>query len=677
MSFLRSLALPAALTILVATPFLCIVASASATVAVAVAEPGSARVIVKFKAGSSLMRAQAQSATPQKTKQASPVGQRIGLTLRDGPGLSNRTQVMLADHISSAQLAARLTQESDVEYAVVDELRHRAAPPNDPLYGDGLSSATPTAGQWYLRAPSGILQSAINAESAWNVSVGQASVVVAVLDTGVRYDHPDLLPVASGGNLLPGYDMVTEAAMANDGGGRDADASDPGDWITYAETSGTGRFAGCGRDSSGNLAAENSSWHGTQTAGLIGAITDNSVGMAGAGHNVRVLPVRVLGKCGGYDSDIMAGMLWAAGISVPGVPANPNPAKVINLSLGGDGACTQAYRDTLNQLNALGAVVVASAGNAGLATTIPANCPGVIAVAGLRHAGTKVGYSDLGTDITLAAPAGNCINTGSGQPCLYPILTTNNAGTTTPVIGSGTYTDSYRASLGTSFSAPLVSGTVGLMLSANPSLTPSAIRAILTGSAHAFPASGADNGDGSASVPRCVAPTSTEQAQCYCTTATCGAGMLDAGAALAAISVGLQAQIDFSKTGPAPTRPLTLSAANSWVASGRSIVAYQWTLLDDGGIVSPPMLPTNSSISVTPIALGRFTVQLTVTDDQNSTSTTTQTIDVVNQAVSTASGGGGVSSGGGGGALDTGSLLGLLACLAVARRMAGAPAAKS
>ena len=656
----RRLALPVATALLLAM-----------SLPVATAAEDAARVIVKFKAGSALVRAQAQSSSPHAIAQARPLGQRIGRALRDGPGLANRTQVLLADGMSSAQLAARLSQESDIEYAVVDQRRHRLTAPNDPLYGDNLAGYTPTSGQWYLRAPTGSVLSSIDVEPAWNITQGLASVVVAVLDTGVRDDHAELLPVGSAGNLLPGYDMVTNVGMANDGDGRDADPTDPGDWITYAETTGGGQFAGCGRDGNNNLAAENSSWHGTQTTGVIGALTNNGTGMASVGRNVRVLPVRVLGKCGGYDSDIMAGMLWAAGIGVSGTPANPYPAKVINLSLGGTGACSQAYRDTLAQLSALGVTVVASAGNAGGAVTVPANCPGVIAVAGLRHAGTKVGYSDLGSDIAISAPAGNCVNTGVGQPCLYPILTTSNSGTTTPVANSSIYTNSYYTSLGTSFSAPLVSGTIGLMLSADPTLSPAAIRAILQGSARPFPSTGADNGDGGATtVARCVAPTSFDQGQCYCTTATCGAGMLDAGAAVSAIQAGLQAQIDYPRTGAAPSQALNISAANSWTTAGRSIASYQWTLVDGGGIVTPLTSSTASSITVTPSALGRFTVSVTVTDNLNNTSSTSQTIDVVTPAAATTSSGGGGS--GGGGALDGATLLGLLATLgsaiALARR---------
>ena len=197
---------------------------------------------------------------------------------------------------------------------------------------------------------------------------------MADLDTGLRFDHPDL----QGGNFLPGYDMVSpddsaagsNFSTANDGNGRDADASDPGDGITQQDKTGNPLFSNC--------TVGNSSWHGTQTAGLIGAATGNGVGIASVGRNVRVMPVRVLGKCGGYDSDILAGMLWAAGLHVSGVPDNTTPAKVLNMSLGGTQACSTAYADVIGQVNAQGAVVVVAAGNSGgNAVGSPANCPGV------------------------------------------------------------------------------------------------------------------------------------------------------------------------------------------------------------------------------------------------------------------------------------------------------------
>jgi serine protease len=505
-----------------------------------------ARVIVKLKADSPLLARRALAVTDERASRAQALGHRVGFALRTGSALSERAQVVFAEGIDSRELARRLARESDVEYAVPDQRRRRLVAPDDPLYLAGPVATGPAAGQWYLRAPTATFRSSLDIERAWEVTTGSASVAVAVLDTGVRFDHPDLRSVASGGNLLPGYDMVSDPDFANDGDGRDADPSDPGDWVTAAEANDArGPFYECTFFDldSGEYVATDSSWHGTKISGLIAALTNNATGMAGIGPNLRVLPVRVLGKCGvGFDSDIIAGMRWAAGLPVAGAPANPNRARVINLSLGGEGECTAAYRDVIAEVNAIGVAVVAAAGNStGHAVSVPANCDGAIAVGALRHAGTKVGFSDLGPEIAIGAPGGNCVNIAPGSPCLYPILTTTNSGLTTP--GTPSWSDSYDATLGTSFAAPLVAGTLGLVFSAQPALTPRQARLVLQSTARPFPTSGADNGDGTP-VPPCKPPQydsfgdPIDQLQCYCTIDTCGAGMLDAGAAVLAAQSG-------------------------------------------------------------------------------------------------------------------------------------------
>lgn len=534
-----------------------------------------ASVIVGFRAGSRTARLEAlATAAEPSSARTRALAQATGLRLRDGLPLGARAQVIESDELTAEQLAARLATQPDVEYAVVNRRKRLAAAPNDPLYAVGGSSG-PVAGQWYLRPPNTTTVSGINAEAAWDTSTGSSSVVVAVLDTGVRFDHADLVPVESGGNLLRGYDFITRDDIGNDNDpGRDADASDPGDWITTAENTQTGGpFKDCG--------VSNSSWHGTEVAGLIGAATNNGTGMASVGRAVRVLPVRVLGKCGGLDSDIIAGMRWAAGLSVPGVPINTNPAKVINLSLGGEGACTAAYRAAVAEINAAGAVVVASAGNsAGHAVSEPANCEGVIAVAGLRHAGTKVGFSDLGPEIALSAPGGNCVDVTAGAACQYPILTTRNAGTTTPIAGSSVYSDSFRITVGTSFSAPLVSGAAALLYSVKPSITPTELRLALQQNARAFPTTGGDNGDGTV-VAQCRAPQfdaagkPIDQLQCYCTTTTCGAGMLDVAASVRAVALTVVSPPVVVT--PPVTPPVTTPVASAGGGGGGAL-GWPWLL---------------------------------------------------------------------------------------------------
>lgn len=635
-----------------------------------------ARVIVKFKSGASAMRKQALTAGETHAVRAKGLGERMGLALEGGHGVGERSQVVTGTGLSSEALAAKLAQDSEVEYAVPDGRKRIVAAPNDPLYG-ASNSISPAVGQWYLRAPEAAAAtdamtavSSINAEQAWAITPGLPSVVVAVLDTGVRFEHPDLRKVADGGNYLDGYDMVSDIDVANDADLRDADASDPGDWIDQADID-AGKFAGACTASD----ISSSSWHGTETSALIGATTNNNVGMAGVGRNVRILPVRVLGKCGGMDSDILAGMRWAAGIHIDGVPDNTTPAKVINMSLGGGGACSAAYRDAIAEINARGTVVVVSAGNStGHKVGEPANCTGAIGVSGLRNLGNKVGFSDIGPETSLSAPAGNCVNdTG---PCLFPILSARNTGAKGPV--SSTYSTSTSSpSLGTSFSAPLVAGTAALMLSANPNLTPEQVKLLLQASARPFPANGGDPG-----ASQCTAPqydssnTAIDQVQCYCNTGVCGAGMLDAGAAVTAATSGtltvVRARIDPSPLRALSGQAVTLSGANTDVLTGRTVTSYQWTVVDGGGIVTSITNPTARTASVTPSGAGTFRVRLTVTDSAQTSSSATMSIVVASGPVvitppPTPTPTGGTTDGGGGGALSPAWLLALLAAIALLR----------
>ena len=593
-------------------------------------DPSNARVIVRYRSDSSLRQALAgRSGVPvQRAPQhASVLAARIRVPLSDGRLLGPHTQQIRGSGISSSQLARQLAGMPDVMWATVDERRFAHAAPNDPYFGPGQAAITPAVGQWYLRAPDSTMVSAINALGAWILSTGSPSVTVAVLDTGVRKDHPDLA-----GKLHEGYDFLADSSASNDGDGRDPDATDPGDFMVAGQ---------CGVGST----ADTSSWHGTQVAGIVGAATNNGIGIAGTGRDVMVLPVRVLGACGGYDADIIAAMRWAAGLTsdVGGGTAvvNVHPAKVINLSLGSNAACGQAYVEVLQELGAAGVTVVASAGNAaGFATDAPGNCPGVLAVAGLRHSGTKVGFSSLGPEVAISAPAGNCVNVGGNEPCLYPIMTTSNSGATTPA--ASIYTDSFNYSLGTSFSAPQVSGTVGLMLSIHPMLTPEAIKAALQGSARAFPT--APDGGG---VAQCHAPNSHEQYECICTTSTCGAGMLDAAAAVAWVLPAPQAVVGVDTSALQSSHIVTLSGVGTLVSGGRSIAHYQWSLLSGQQYANFQGTTTASTATLQFAGTGgAVDLQLEVTDSSGATATTHQRIEgpIDRPPASTGSSGGGGST---------------------------------
>lgn len=617
--------------------------------------PVEGEVIVAFKPEAGTLRKHALAArsgadgvSTVLAARAGTLGARVGRTLEAGAAVGPDTQVVRAAGVDAATLARQLAADADVLYAVPNGRKRRVAAPVDPLYLTGpavnqsAQTGGPASGQWYLRAPTATVPSAINIEAAWAHTRGSANVVVAVLDTGARYDHPDLRK-----RLLPGYDMVGNATVANDGDGRDADASDPGDWVTSAEAS-TSTFSGCD--------ASDSSWHGTSTASLIAAATD-SVGMAGAAPGVRVLPVRVLGKCFGSDSDIIAGMRWAAGLAVDGVPFNPHPAKVINMSLGGSGSCSAAYQQAINEITAAGVLIVAAAGNsAGHPVNEPANCAGVVGVLALRHAGTKVGFSDLGTEISIAAPGGNCINVTAGSACLYPILAASNSGTRGP--SNPIWTDSFNITVGTSFSSPLTAAVAALVASRRPDLTPAGIRAVLRNTARPFPTTGADNGTDPTPVTACQAPVAgRDQLQCYCNTTYCGAGMLDAGAALASVAGG--AFVNVSQQPLVPEAGDTVTFSVTGFQGGSAVAAagtYDWTLTNGGGIVTDFASSRNASTATaTPNAAGTFSVSVQVTDSAGGVQAASSTVRVLATMPNGGGGNPGTGSGGGGGGAASGA----------------------
>jgi serine protease len=403
----------------------------------------------------------------------------------------------------AARLADTLRAQPDVEWVVPNTRERRLdVVPDDPFYQTGE--------QWWLQPVRGSNQNALadrlrgvpGFASAWSITTGVPAAVVAVLDTGIT-QHPELT-----GHVLPGYDFVSTVEYANDGNGRDADPSDPGDWVTQAEVDNPQlAFAGC--------TVENSSWHGTNIAGLIAASTNEAqpTGVAAINWNARILPVRVAGKCGADVSDIVDGMYYAAGIHRDGVPDNPNPARIVNISFGGSEPCNAAYQNAIDDLAKVGAVVVAAAGNERGAVTRPASCRGAIAVGAVNRDGFKSNYSNFGAAIGLMSVGGDPPEDGLWGSALGDtgLLTIDNGGKTGPGAPG------YARLFGTSFSTPLVSGAISLMLSVNPNLTAAQIVDGLKASARPHVTS------------RVMGVCATSNpGRCICTTATCGAGLLDA-----------------------------------------------------------------------------------------------------------------------------------------------------
>ena len=629
--------------------------------------PEANRIIVGFRTTAanamatsirSRMQAQALRIVQAETTAQDVVqlAQRVNIAIAGSRQLTPSMHVLfLPRTLYGADVLAALAQlraDPAVLFASIDHRRYALALPNDPLFPSTSTTLCTVSlgcnpaqsydsGQWYMRTPPAAATPADNdlaatdAVSAWNLTPGSTGVIVADVDTGVLFDHPDLGRAGLGGRLLPGYDFVGQdydpvnsAALgtyliANDGDGYDPDPSDPGDWVSstdfqYKDSQGNNLFpsSSCGQldPTSNTYLPVDSSWHGTRVSGILGALTNNGVGIAGMTWGPWLLPLRALGKCGGYDSDIITAIQWAAGLPVSGVPTNPYPANIVNLSLGGSGSCPASYQTVLQQVTALGVLVVASAGNGGnpgssAPVDAPANCsalvPGVVAVAGLRNVGTKVGYSSSGPEVSVSAPAGNCV---ISTACLRSIDTTANAGTTGP--GAEIYTDETQANsnLGTSFSSPIVAGIAALMRSVDANLTPAQLRFRLESSATPFPPN-------TANLPVC--PLSDPvTGECSCPpSGQCGTGMVNAFAAVESALKPIAAVV--LPASVATGQNATFDASGSAASCGRTIASYAWGV--SGGVT----LASAANLAQVTVIPGSTagTLTLVVTDSAGATDT--------------------------------------------------------
>lgn len=497
-------------------------------------------------------------------------------------------------------VAAELRERSDVVWAAPNYIMTKSAdspvPTNDKYFVEDRVRAVWDKRSKYDTRVKAIMGSSnqfgtggysSRAPYAWQATTG-ADQVVAVLDSGITV-HPELPGwngATASGRILPGYDFVSQYTdgdftedSGRDGDGWDSNPQDEGDWTSAGDC-----YVGS--------PSETSSWHGTHVAGILGAQKDNAQGIVGVAPSVSILPVRVLGMCGGTTEDIAAAIKWSAGLAVDGAPLNPNPADVINLSLGGYAvdrdddflscqAGSPAYVEAIAAARAQGTVVVAAAGNEGWSLSthpaVPATCPGVIAVgatseygdrAGYRNAsGTKSVYSNYGSAVDISAPGGDLYWDGRG------IMSASNVGPGTP------NTPWYDEYIGTSMATPVVSASAALLRSLG-SFTPDQTEAALEAAVQAFPTKWA-----SSRFKRC-------------TTSLCGKGIISL-SKLPVPTSGVSINGDIAVGEPLTADPGT------WNATPTSF-RYQW--LRDSTLISGA---TSATYLVRPDDVGhRLTVRV-------------------------------------------------------------------
>ena len=512
------------------------------------------RIIVKFR---NVNANDSQSSRRQRTR---PVLER--LELRDAVRLERQRSIATgaellrmapADRGRLQQVITALRADPEVEYVEEDILMRPLFTPNDSRYNE----------QWQYFDNTGGLRMT----NAWDSATG-VNVVVAVIDTGYR-PHSDLIA-----NILPGYDFIDDIFISQDGDGRDSDALDPGDWETADQC-----YSGS--------PASDSSWHGTHVAGSIAAETNNGTGAAGVAFGARIVPVRVLGSCGGYMSDIADGIIWAAGGTVSGVPANANPAQVLNLSLGGGGSCSFTSQAAIDSARFLGSTVVVAAGNESTdaSNSTPANCTGVVTVAATNRAGARAYYSNYGAVVDMAAPGGG--NNGG-------ILSTLNTGITSPS------SDSYEFYQGTSMAAPHVAGVAALIYAIDPTITPDGVEIILKNTARAFPGNCSECGSGIVDATVAVAAAASGNS---------GGDVLDNATPVSGLAAGAGSQLYFTMEVPAGATEL-LFAMSGGSGDADLYVSFGTAPTTSSYDCRPYLTDNNETCSISNVQVGTYHVMV-------------------------------------------------------------------
>ncbi|MGE0596356.1 MAG: S8 family serine peptidase [Hyphomonadaceae bacterium] len=315
--------------------------------------------------------------------------------------------------------------------------------PNDPLLPLQWHYRPRGTGDGFSAGGAGFL-------SYWQANqIGSRDIRVAVLDTGLDLTHPE---IRASGNVATGIDLINNLERGGDGDGVDANAQDSGDR--------------CG-------AQTENSYHGTHVAGTIGAeATNDRTGVAGGAWNVTIVPVRVLGKCGGELADIVSGIRWAAGIAPALGPgnaqiANANPAHIINMSLSIQAPCPASMQAAIDAAVARDVVVVVAAGNKANQASLfaPANCNNVVVVASNDARGELAFYSNFGPQIDIVAPGGDVFadSDGDGRPDGVLSTRTTQAGCYDPLNQNSTQRCYYSFLQGTSMATPHVSAALALL----------------------------------------------------------------------------------------------------------------------------------------------------------------------------------------------------------------------